>query len=148
MKRNQCWSSCQTRLTRLLCMPSTKLTQFNLMLTRIGPNLKKKPSSKVLRVWRRGTRKFTSLFQNAQKHGECFFIKELHLLKKMNIMYVVGWWVIEFEFGFGENFNYFLSFLLFLDIIFSIEFWKAFATFCFGNGFWRCLVKILFYIIK
>jgi len=60
-----------------------------------------------------------------------FFIKEIHLLIKMNVMYVVGWWVIEFEFGFGENFKYFLSFLFFLDISFSIEFWKAFTPFLF-----------------
>ncbi len=45
------------------------------MLTRIGPSLKKKPSSKVSRVWKRGTRKFTSLFQNTEKYGECFLLR-------------------------------------------------------------------------
>lgn len=75
LKRNQCWSSCQTRLTRLLCMLLTKSTQFNLMWTKIGPSLKKRPSSKVSRVWNRGTKEFTSLFQNAQKYGECFLLR-------------------------------------------------------------------------
>jgi hypothetical protein len=45
-------------------------------------------------------------------------------------------------------FNYFLSFSLFLDIIFSIKFSKAFAPFCFGNGFGDVFVNILFYIIE